>query len=285
MKTLPVLFLAAGLLSTTACVPPNARRHFGPPRPLTRMDCPKRQGELRLTSAAADGGSCSYTAFDGSEVDLKLIRVDNSNPDATLDALEGQLRPMVGAHAALPGSDEDADQDEARGDDGDWKGSAGSSTSQAAAKAEAQAKADARRSNQASGDSDHVNINLPGVHIQADNGRANVNVAGMHIDADDASQRVHVEGGHGPFGRPGRFSVDADDAGAIIRARSVGPDVRATLIIVGDTAGPQGWRAVGYEARGPRSGPLVVALTRSRSDAHDHVFDSAKRLAGRVAEG
>ena len=103
--------------------------------------------------------------------------------------------------------------------------------------------------------------------------------SGAHPDS------VHIQGGDGPFHRHGKFTVDADNGAAIIRARSGGPDVRSTLIIAAETPGPQGWRAVGYEATGPRGGPLVVATVKVKSDQHDDAFDDAKRLVSRAARG
>jgi hypothetical protein len=39
-----------------------------------------------------------------------------------------------------------------------------------------------------------------------------------------------------------------------------------------------GWRTVGYEARGPVGGPIVVATVRSKDRAPDRLFDAAKAL-------
>ena len=65
----------------------------------------------------------------------------------------------------------------------------------------------------------------------------------------------------------------------------MGKDVRDSLIISADSTGPRGWRAVGYQAAGPRSGPLVVAVVRSKGDEHSHLFEDARRLAWRTAAG
>jgi len=134
-------------------------------------------------------------------------------------------------------------------------------------------------------DPKNVNIALPGVSIHAGEDKANISVGGLHIDADGESDSVHMQGGHGPFDRHGRFTVDANDGGAIIRSRAGGRDVRASLILASDHPGPQGWKVVGYEARGPRSGPLVVATVKIKSDEHDDVFKDAKALVQRSAGG
>lgn len=57
-----------------------------------------------------------------------------------------------------------------------------------------------------------------------------------------------------------------------------------TYMVASDGAGPQGWRAAGYVAKGPVAGPLVVAMVRSREelhDVHDHHLNDLKRLVDR----
>ena len=107
------------------------------------------------------------------------------------------------------------------------------------------------------------------------------------LNADDRSNTVHMEGGHMPF-HHGQFTVDANDNGAIIRTRRLGPDVGETLILASDQPGPDGWRAVGYEARGPRSGPLVLAVVKMKADdhdVHDQMFDDVQSLVKKSAGG
>lgn len=131
-----------------------------------------------------------------------------------------------------------------------------------------------------SSDKDDVNIDLPGISIHADDKNAKVNVGGVHIDANGKDNTARVTGGdHGH----GQFSVDANDNGAVVRARSFGPNFEESLILASKTAGPDGWRTVGYEAVGPKTGPLVVASFQSRSDQHDSVFDDVKALARKAA--
>ena len=290
MKILNVLIVSAAVLGLAACVPPNARRHFGAMKPLARMECPKRQGELTLRSASPDGAACAYDGADGSQVELRLVQLAGGDAEAALDRIETELKPLVPQPTSSAGASTsvrraEADSDDADRDDDSWDQAPASGGGQPTAKAQPRATSTERSTDRQDGDDDHVNINLPGVHIQADGGRAKVNVAGVHVNADDATQQVHVEGGHGPFGRPGRFTIDANDGGAVIRTRSVGKDVRDSLVIAADSSGPQGWRAVGYQAAGPRSGPLVVAVVRSKDDEHSHLFEDARRLAWRTAAG
>jgi hypothetical protein len=267
MKTLAILALAAGAVSVTGCAPPGAGNT--PLKPVARLDCPAHRGGLDRTGVSPDGQSCRYVSGDGSQVDLRLVKVSGGDPDAVLAGIETELQGALPPAAPEAGS----------------AASGASATAAAAARVEAEAQADAGAApaSRRSTDDDHVDINLPGLHIKADGDKANVQVAGVHVNADDGSDNVHVTGGTGPFLPRGRFSVDANDRGAVIRARSAGPNVRATLIMASDEPSPQGWRAVGYQADGPRTGPLVVAVVRSKGDDHDEVFDAARRLAWRAA--
>jgi len=273
MKSFAVLALTCAAVSTAACAPPNARRQHEPLQAVARLECPERQGDLGRTGAASDGQSCRYLSSDGSEVELRLVKVSRDDPDAALAGVETELR------ALLPQEPRDAGQAS--------PASSSPSAAAAAAQAEADARADSAQapSGDRDGGHDQVEINLPGLHIQADDDKAKVRIAGLNVDADNRSDKVRVTGGTGPFQPHGRFSVDADDRGAVIRARSVGRDVHATLIMASDAPGAQGWRAVGYQASGPRTGPLVVAVVRSKGDDQDRVFQDARRLASRAARG
>jgi hypothetical protein len=82
-----------------------------------------------------------------------------------------------------------------------------------------------------------------------------------------------------------RFAVDANDNGAVVRMEGGNRvNVKSTVFYAMDDAGPQGDRMVGYVARGPRSGPIVVATIRSKREHDDHteihggVFEDATKL-------
>ena len=131
-------------------------------------------------------------------------------------------------------------------------------------------------------DKDNVNIDLPGISIHADDKNANVHVGNVHIDADGHDNSAHIHGGdHGQ----GQFTVDANDSGAVVRARSFGPNFEESLILVSKTPGPDGWRSVGYEALGPKAGPLVIASFQSKADEHDEMFNDVKALTRKAARG
>jgi hypothetical protein len=54
---------------------------------------------------------------------------------------------------------------------------------------------------------------------------------------------------------------------------------RSTFILARDDL-KDGWRSVGYEAAGPKTGPITVAVFKAREGHHD-VSDDVKRLVRR----
>jgi hypothetical protein len=68
-----------------------------------------------------------------------------------------------------------------------------------------------------------------------------------------------------------------------LRGEALSPErrgFRATYILARDNL-KDGWRAVGYEAGGPKAGPITVAVVKSKAgDRHD-VLDDVKRLVRR----
>ncbi|MFN9711764.1 MAG: hypothetical protein ACK547_02120, partial [Alphaproteobacteria bacterium] len=55
--------------------------------------------------------------------------------------------------------------------------------------------------------------------------------------------------------------------------------IRATYIYTGKDL-PTGYRFVGYEACGPKSGPITVAIVKSKldSDAGEEMYPDVKKL-------
>ena len=247
MKTV-ALTIAIGVsaLALAACVRPLMGHHRAL-QPISRLNCPDSQGQFDRKSISPDGKSCDYAGPDGSELQLKLISF-TSDADAVLDPVEAQMKALMppAPPAAPPPSDAPAASRGTHHDD--------------------------------------VNINLPGISIHADDKNANVHVGGVHINADDDTHSVKINGGgNGPMGGRGQFTVDASDNGAVIRARAFGPNIEQSLILASKAPGPEGWRTVGYEAVGPKSGPLVVANFRSKVEDRDMVFQDVKALAWRAA--
>ena len=219
--------------------------HRTPLKPLTQLDCPESQGSFQRTGVAPDGKSCDYAGSDGAKLQLKLVSF-TGDADAVLSPVETQMKSMLPPAPAAPASNPPPST----------------------------APTDK--------DNDNVNIDLPGISIHADDKNANVHVGNVHIDADGHDNSAHIRGGD--HGR-GQFTVDANDSGAVVRARSFGPNFEESLILVSKTPGPDGWRSVGYEALGPKAGPLVIASFQSKADEHDAMFNEVKALTRRAARG
>jgi hypothetical protein len=58
--------------------------------------------------------------------------------------------------------------------------------------------------------------------------------------------------------------------------------IRAMFVYAGDDIGG-GYKYVGYEASGPRTGPLAVAVVKSKADSgfHGDIYGDVKRLVRR----
>ena len=117
-------------------------------------------------------------------------------------------------------------------------------------------------------DGQNTRVRLPGVSVDQDGERASINIGGIRIRADGAPDTGDSE----------VVSVNANGEAAEIRTRASGEDLRATYILTDETASEEGWRTVGYEARGPGAGPLVVAVIQSKGREEDPVFEAAKDL-------
>jgi hypothetical protein len=249
MKILALALIGVSAVALTACERPFPMAgHHRTLQPISQLNCPDSLGQFNRTGVSPDGKSCNYMGSDGAEVQLKLVSF-SGDPDTALDPVEAQMKTLLPPPPPAPPP---------------------SSSEPAAAPGTGH---------------DNVNIDLPGISIHADDKNANVHVAGVHIDADGQNNSVQIHGGgQGPSGRGGQFTVNADDNGAVIRSRAFGPNVEQSLILASKEPGPQGWRTVGYEAVGPKSGPLVVADFQSREDNHDVMFDDVKALAWKVAQ-
>ena len=114
---------------------------------------------------------------------------------------------------------------------------------------------------------DHANINLPGIHISADDDKANVSVGGVHVDAGEDGATV-------------RMSRDVRLRGEAMSRERRG--FRATYILAKDNL-KDGWKAVGYEAAGPKAGPITVAVFKAHHGDHHDVSEDVKRLVRKNA--
>ncbi len=110
---------------------------------------------------------------------------------------------------------------------------------------------------------DHAKIDLPFLHINADGDKADVKIMGTTIHANGKNADIHTNMGLK------NTTVHAGPGGAEIVAEDVGK-VNASMvyILAGDSAGPGGYKAVGYIARGPKDGPLVVGQFKAKGGHH-----------------
>ena len=107
-----------------------------------------------------------------------------------------------------------------------------------------------------------AHIDLPGFHLNASDDKAGIRLPGVSINADGDDAKVSTSlGGHV------RADVQAHDGGAEIRTGGVNANGAAlTFLLASNTPGPGGYRVVGYRAKGPAKGPLVVAVFRARGE-------------------
>jgi hypothetical protein len=214
-------------------------------RSVSTLDCPDTQGDLTRKSAASDGKSCVYATESGDQVTLQLVSLTGGDVRAALQPIEAQLKTELPA-------------------------------------------ADAGRAPAGSGgpDRDRVNIDLPGIHIHAQgDGHTDVDTAGVHVEAHDhdggGDKAVVQVGGPGDRG----VTVNAGEGGAQIHIDEGGSGVRARYILASETPGPHGYRAAGYEARGPSGGPIVVAAILAKSDDQDDLRHDVHALVRRNVGG
>lgn len=234
-----VLALATTAAALGACHPVEHKNPMAklfddtPYKVVTRLTCPDTVTELTRIAQAADGTSCAYLGPDDEHIELSLLQLNGRDPLAALAGVQQDLKAQGGPAAAGKAA---ADDNETGDDDDD------------------------------SGSHDRAHVDLPGLHIDADNGKASVHMPGISVNAkgDDAQ----VMTGWGPYPN---LQIDANNGHAEIHSGAV-TDAGARLIYLyaSDMPGPEGYRTVGYVARGPRSGPLVVGVFKSREKDNDH---------------
>lgn len=266
----PAAASLAALLALAACSPKVDVRHDDhkvsgkrePLRAISKLDCPNKQGELTRVSAATDGQSCVY-AGQNAEVTLTLVRLNGGDAEAALAPIEADLKTLMPAMRSAPPPSP--------------PGAPGH---------------------------DNARIRLPGIKIDAHDKGADIKIGGLTINANDDGAEVKVaknvtvrdgdsvkhvtertSGGNSNVSvkssndDEGDTEIHATDEGAQIRQRRRGDGVRATLILASDKA-TSGYRVAGYEARGPKGGPLAVAVVKAKGrDGSDHdVFEDMKTL-------
>jgi hypothetical protein len=278
-------------------------------RVVTQLTCPEHQGELTRVRTAPDGASCDYAGPRGALVTLSLVKLSQGQDgEAAMKPTEGQLQALMpGALARLAKADAKDHADAAADHAEDAADKAQDSADKAEDKAEAAADRAEEAADRAADQAeraegrhddadvrmpgvsvkthgDAANVRLPGIHVDADkNGGAHINIAGIHIDADGSKSDRHSGRINASIDN-NDVSIRAQDDAAEIRARHKGAGLRLTYIITDKDASASGWRVVGYEARGPASGPLVVAVVKSKDDRENPIFHDAKALVHKNVE-
>ena len=227
LKTVAGIALAA--LAASACHPLHLH-HDRLMVVAARLDCPETDGLLTRVSAAPDGNSCIYQHRNGDDVTVTRLALNGQTPQAALAPIDADLKTLVPAPPPPTAS-------------------SGASASSEAAKAE-------------SGDSnDNANVDVPGVHVQAHGDNADVNVMGITVHARGEKANVQIGNGANSISVVG----NGESEDAQVRVSEVNStNARITYVLAGAAAGPSGYRSVGYLARGPVTGPLVVVVVKSR---------------------
>ena len=296
-------FVAIGV---SGCDPVRHALHINAGRRMTvpaTLDCPDHQGDLTRIAAAADGRSCDYKGAMGQAVTLSILPLNGQSPRDALAPIEAQLRGLTPADkadkadatakGASPGDDESDASDDAKDRAEAAREAAQDRADEARDAANDRAQAERDRTQAGRADShtrvdlpfvhidaddatDHAKVDAPFVHVEADDQRAHVKVLGVTIDADNDNANVHTDWGSKTA------MIKATPKGAEIRAVDLRRGaVDMLYVLAGDHPGPTGYRSVGYVARGPASGPLVVGVFKSAADQHhdyhDHDVDALIR--------
>jgi hypothetical protein len=127
-------------------------------------------------------------------------------------------------------------------------------------------------------DGDRARVRMPGLSVDAEGDKAQVRIGWLKIEAgNDAGSTARAEADATAEAHDS-VSVRADEGGAEVRVRAQGDATRAKWVLTDGDEAATGWRLVGYQARGPRGGPLVVALVRAKHDDEDAAFEDAEAL-------
>lgn len=204
------------------------------------LQCPQTAGVLtRKGSASAEGKVCTYAGPRGAEVSLELVALGDAPVDEVLKSFEQRLSADLPAAAAA--TDSGAER-------------MAVATSEGAA-------------------GDAASVRMPGISIDARGDKADVKIGPITIRADDTDAQVNIsDDGE-------TVNIQAHDDGAEVRTRDAGAGTRATWVLTDSRRRSEGgWRSVGYQARGPEGGPIVVATIRSKDRSGDRIFDAAGDL-------
>jgi len=268
-RSVIVIGCAAALTAVSACGEPTVRitKRSDPaaaPGALKAVDtltCPETLGALtRKGSATADGTVCTYGGPRGAEVVLHLVPLAGTDATVALETFETRLHNLMPEAAARIASQPEPP--------------------------EPPAPAETAAPPAMSGES--AEVRLPGLTVHAEGDAAEVRLPGVSISARDDHSRVAVasfevhSGGDGQSvrigGAGGAVEVQSREDVSEVRVNAGADAIRITYILSDSQPSGAGWRAVGYHARGPNGGPVVVATVQTRDRQSDAVFDDAEQL-------
>lgn len=138
------------------------------------------------------------------------------------------------------------------------------------------------------GGSDKAKVRMPGISVDADGDKARVKILGVEINADDNASEIRMtrdswrtdEGDFDIDLSEGKPNIQGDGGFSIGGKRRQG--YRTTFVKTTDVKDAP-WTIAGYEAQGPKRGPLVVAVMKSKTPENSdgegkHLFRNATAL-------
>lgn len=246
---------------------------------IDTLQCPETIGVLtRKGTAHAGGATCLYSGPRGAEVSLQRITLSDQTADAVLQRFENTLSADMPHTTAELRASADAARAQSAADEARVQADVAAVAADAAAiEAHAAAAAADSAHVRAPGlavdaEGDRARVRLPGMSVDTDGDKAHVRIGGFSISADDSTETVDISSSDESV------SIRAHDDAAEIRTRAPGEATRRTYMLTDSRPADEGWRLVGFEARGPVGGPIVIATVRARDRDSDRVFDSAKDL-------
>ncbi|ATQ43458.1 hypothetical protein [Caulobacter mirabilis] len=234
MNYIALLAASCATLALAACDHPDAARQRAEHALKTVTKLDCPEKQGALTrTSVAPDGQSCEYRADGSEVTLRIVQVVDRDSGAALKSIENELRPLV----PKAGPDEAALKEGAKVE------------------------------------GENVDINLPGVSIQANDAGAKISAGGADINANDDGAEIRVSRNVEVDGK----KIETER----VTRRKKDDGVQAMLLLASDKPTPSGWGVVGYQARGPQGGPLVVGVVKlkeNNKDGDDNIFGQVDEL-------
>lgn len=239
---------------------------------VSKLDCPEAQGNLKRTAVAADGLSCTY-AGDGSEVVLKLVAVSN-DPARALEPLEAEVKALFPAEPAQPVPPTPPAKP-------------GEAPASGEVKKDKVSMPGIHVETEEGAGKDKAKVRLPGISVDTDGDKAKVKILGMEVDHDDDANETRMVQETWRSNN-GDFEIVTADGDVNIRGDrfSVGGKRRSgyrSFFVKTTQASDATWKLAGFEAQGPKRGPLVVAMVKAKDSSESdgegkHLFRDATAL-------